>query len=83
MSRGHDLLPTMGSQICDCRRSRDLIFDFHFGKTLRDLVQAVVVALDVACPSIRAVSSVYLGYETIPDFGTRSGTECWMKYVEK
>ena len=58
MRRGHDLSFTMGSQVLRLPAGQGLIFNFQFGKTLRDSVDAVVVRPDVACPSICAVSNV-------------------------
>lgn len=58
MRRGHDLTFTLGSQVLRLPEAQGLIFNFHFGKTLRDSTDAVLVSPDVACPSICAVASV-------------------------
>ena len=55
---GHDLSFTLRSQIMRLSEGQGLIFNFHFGKTLRDSTEAVVVSPDVACPSFCAFNCV-------------------------
>ena len=46
MRRGFDLSFTLGSQVLRLPESAGLVFNFHFGKTLRKSVEAVVVLAD-------------------------------------
>lgn len=58
MRRGYDLSFTLGSQILRLPESRGLIFNFHFGKTLRESAEAVVVRPDSQCPAVCALRGV-------------------------
>ena len=52
MRRGYDIFFTLGSQILKLSKSRDLIFNFEFGKTLRASSEVVVVLADRDCPAV-------------------------------
>ena len=52
MRRGYDIFFTLGSQILKLSKSRDLIFNFEFGKTLRASSEALVVLAGRDCPAV-------------------------------
>ena len=52
MCRDYDLSFTLGSQILKLPKSRGLIFNFQFGKTLRASSEVVVVLADRDCPAV-------------------------------
>ena len=58
MRRGFDLSVTLGSQVLRLPESAGLMFNFHFGKTLRKSVEAVVVLADAENPQICAFRGV-------------------------
>ena len=58
MRRGFDLSFTLGSRVLRLPESAGLIFNFHFGKTLRKSVEAVVVLADTEHPQICAFRGV-------------------------
>ena len=63
VGRGYDVYFILGSQILKLPKSRGLIFNFQFGKTLRASSEAVVVLVDRDCPAIctfRAVTTYIL-----------------------
>ena len=58
MRRGFDLSFTLGSQVLRLPESAGLVFNFHFGKTLRKSVEAVVVLADAENPQTCAFRGV-------------------------
>ena len=58
MHRGYDLFFILRSQILELPKSRGLIFNFQFGKTLRASSEAVVLLADRDCPAVFAFRAV-------------------------